>query len=58
MNCYLHSFVVGNASGSNNITSLSYTATGNALVCYDRKGSMFICKLPLITDPGKVHLKE
>ncbi|XP_057376499.1 mediator of RNA polymerase II transcription subunit 16-like [Daphnia carinata] len=34
------------------VSSVCFTATGNALIAFDNSATMFICKLSPITDPG------
>ena len=38
--------------GTKAISSLSFTATGNALIAFDNMSTMYICRLSPITDPG------
>lgn len=36
------------------VSTMSFTATGNALIVFDSAATMFVCKLSPVTDPGIV----
>ena len=40
------------AEVSKSVNVMCFTATGNALVCFDDMATMFICRMSPITDPG------
>lgn len=44
-------------AGSQLVTATSFTATGNALVAFDNRATMFICRLSPITDPGMLFFQ-